>query len=88
MGKIDLDAAPRGQGTRYPAPHDLPCRNRRWLRLGDAAGLTRFGVNLVTLEPGGQTTLSGRERPAPGAVGSSPASGRNGDGSFAARTAR
>ena len=52
MGKIDLDAAPRGQGTRYPAPHDLPCRDRHWLRLGDAAGLTRFGVNLVTLEPG------------------------------------
>lgn len=52
MGKIDLDAAPRGEGTRYPAPHDLPCRDRHWLRLGDAAGLTRFGVNLVTLEPG------------------------------------
>ena len=27
-------------------------KRRRWLRLGDAAGLTQFGVNLVTLEPG------------------------------------
>jgi len=26
-------------------------------RLGDACGLTRFGVNLVTLPPGGQSAL-------------------------------
>ena len=26
-------------------------------RLGDACGLTRFGVNLVTLGPGGQSAL-------------------------------
>lgn len=52
MGKINPDAAPRGEGTRYPPPHDAPCRRRKWLRLGDAAGLTQFGVNLVTLEPG------------------------------------
>lgn len=52
MGKIDPAAAPKGQGTRYPSPYDVPCRDRRWLRLGDAAGLTQFGVNLVTLDPG------------------------------------
>lgn len=52
MGKIDPDTAPKGQGTRYPPPHDAPCKNRKWLRLGDAAGLTQFGVNLLTLEPG------------------------------------
>jgi len=52
MGKIDPAQAPSGEGTRYPAPHDGPCRGRRWLRLGDAAGLTAFGVNLVTLDPG------------------------------------
>jgi uncharacterized cupin superfamily protein len=52
MAKIDLDAAPKGEGTRYPPPHDAPCRRRKWVRLGDAAGLTQFGVNLVTLEPG------------------------------------
>lgn len=52
MGKIDPAAAPQGKGTRYPPPHDMPCKDRRWLRLGDAAGLTQFGVNLVTLDPG------------------------------------
>ncbi len=52
MGKIDLHAAPTGEGTRYPQPHDAPCRGRKWLRLGDAAGLTQVGVNLLTLEPG------------------------------------
>lgn len=52
MAKIDLETAPKGQGTRYPAPYNEPCKNRRWLRVGDAAGLTQFGVNIVTLDPG------------------------------------
>lgn len=52
MGKIDQSKAPTGQGSRYPAPYDAPCKGRKWLRLGEAAGLTQFGVNLLTLEPG------------------------------------
>jgi uncharacterized cupin superfamily protein len=52
MMKIDLATAPRSSGTRYPAPFAAVCERRQWLRLGDAAGLTQFGVNLVTLEPG------------------------------------
>jgi uncharacterized cupin superfamily protein len=52
MSKINLANAPTGSGTRYPAPFAAPCARRHWLRLGDAAGLTQFGVNLVTLEPG------------------------------------
>jgi uncharacterized cupin superfamily protein len=52
MKKIDPAAAPKGQGTRYPAPYDEPVKRRHWLKLGDAAGLTQFGVNLVTLDPG------------------------------------
>lgn len=52
MGKINLETAPRGSGTRYPPPHDAPCRDRTWIRLGDAAGLTQFGVSLYTLAPG------------------------------------
>lgn len=52
MPKIDKAAAPHGKGTRYPAPHDIPCRERSWLRLGDAANLTQFGVNLLRLRPG------------------------------------
>jgi uncharacterized cupin superfamily protein len=52
MPKIDLATAPRAEGSRYPAPFDLPCRARHWLKLGEAAGLTQFGVNLLTLQPG------------------------------------
>lgn len=52
MKKIDLATAPTGQGTRYPPPHNERCKDRKWLRLGDAAELTQFGVSLVTLEPG------------------------------------
>ena len=52
MKKIEHAKAPRGEGTRYPAPYDEPCRRREWLKLGDAAGLTQFGVNLLTLRPG------------------------------------
>lgn len=49
--KIDIEKAPEGSGSRYPAPYDEPCKARRWKRLGAAAGLTNFGVNLLTLAP-------------------------------------
>ena len=52
MPKIDLEAVPVRSGTRYPPPFDEPCMGRAWQMLGDAAGLTQFGVNLVTLPPG------------------------------------
>jgi len=52
MPKIDPTTAPAGSGTRYPAPYNQPCMGRSWLRLGDAAGLTQFGVNLLRLQPG------------------------------------
>jgi uncharacterized cupin superfamily protein len=52
MPKIDISKAPRGSGTRYPPPFDEPCKGRAWHKLGDAAGLTQFGVNLVRLAPG------------------------------------
>ena len=39
-------------GTLYPAPFDTPCRTRERRRLGNAAGLTQFGVNLLRLTPG------------------------------------
>lgn len=50
--KIDLANAPVTIGSRYPAPYDEPCRARIRTRLGDAAGLTQFGVNLLKLPPG------------------------------------
>ena len=52
MKKIDPATAPVRHGSRYPAPHDEPCRDRTTTLLGDAAGLTQFGVNLLRLEPG------------------------------------
>ncbi|MBY0564552.1 MAG: cupin domain-containing protein [Hyphomonadaceae bacterium] len=52
MGKIDIATAPEVSGSRYPAPYDEPCAGRHARRLGDAAGLTQFGVNLLTLVPG------------------------------------
>jgi uncharacterized cupin superfamily protein len=52
MPKIDTTALPVLKGTRYPAPFDQPCRARENRRLGDAAGLTQFGVNVTRLPPG------------------------------------
>ena len=52
MPKVDPLVAPAGSGTRYPAPFDQPCRNRTWRRLGEAVGLTQFGVNLLRLAAG------------------------------------
>lgn len=37
-------------GTLYPDPYDEPCRGRK--KLGDAAGLTQYGINLLRLPPG------------------------------------
>jgi uncharacterized cupin superfamily protein len=53
MPKIDLAAAPERQGCGYPAPFDAPCAGRTRRRLGNAGGLTDFGVNLMRLPPGG-----------------------------------
>jgi uncharacterized cupin superfamily protein len=48
MGKkIDIAALNPVVGTL-----DEPCRQRERTRLGDAAGLTQYGVNLLRLPPG------------------------------------
>lgn len=52
MPKIDISKAARGSGSRYPAPFDAPCKAREWVRLGEAGGLTQFGVNKLRLPPG------------------------------------
>ena len=52
MKKIDISALKATIGSGYPAPYDEPCRQRKRFRLGDAAGLTQFGVNLMRLAPG------------------------------------
>ena len=52
MKKIDIAAEKTVVGSGYPTPYDEPCRQRMRFRLGDAAGLTQFGVNLLRLPPG------------------------------------
>src|SRR5882757_297111 len=39
-------------GSDYPAPFDRPVAKRERRRLGEALGLTNFGVNLMRLPPG------------------------------------
>lgn len=56
MPKIDIDKAPTRFGTAYPSPFDGPCQARKRWKLGDAAGLTQFGVNLMKLPPGAWTS--------------------------------
>jgi uncharacterized cupin superfamily protein len=50
--RIDAAAVAPILGSLYPPPFDQPCRARERRRLGDAAGLTQFGVNLLRLAPG------------------------------------
>ena len=44
-------------GTQYPASLAGPCVERRKRVLGDGVGITHFGVNLVELPPGSQSSL-------------------------------
>jgi uncharacterized cupin superfamily protein len=50
--KIDSNTVQPIIGSRYPAPFHEPCMARARRRLGDAADLTQFGVNLMHLAPG------------------------------------
>jgi len=50
--RIDVASLTSVVGTLYPPPFDLPCRGRDRTKLGDAAGLSQFGVNLLRLPPG------------------------------------
>jgi uncharacterized cupin superfamily protein len=57
MAKLDLTKVPVKTGSIYPAPYAAMVAGRSSLRLGDAAGLTQFGVNLVMLQPGAMSSL-------------------------------
>ena len=52
MPKIDIAAVPARAGSNYPAPFHEPCAERTRRRLGDAGGITDFGVNYMTMAPG------------------------------------
>ena len=57
MPVLDLSKVPVKTSSIYPAPYGQMMAGRSSLRLGDAGGLTQFGVNLVTLEPGALSSL-------------------------------
>ncbi|MGA7710754.1 MAG: cupin domain-containing protein [Rhizomicrobium sp.] len=52
MPKIDLKSVSERKGSSYPAPFHEKAATRIKQALGDAGGLTQFGVNLVQLPPG------------------------------------
>jgi uncharacterized cupin superfamily protein len=52
MAKINVAKLKEVVGSGYPKPYKEPCLKRARKRLGDAAKLTQFGVNLLRLEPG------------------------------------
>ncbi len=57
MPKIDIGALPWKGGTGYPAPFADRVGGRERKRLGDAGGLSQFGVNLTRLAPGAMSAL-------------------------------
>jgi len=52
MPKIDIGAVPVDARTGYPEPFRQAVVGRERKRLGNAAGLAQFGVNLSRLRPG------------------------------------
>ena len=52
MPKIDIDKVPVDTSTGYPPPFNKIVEGRSRKRLGRAAGLAHFGVNICTLKPG------------------------------------
>jgi uncharacterized cupin superfamily protein len=55
--KLDLSSVPVKTGTIYPPPYNAEVAGRTSLRLGDAGGLTQFGVNIVILAPGAKSSM-------------------------------
>ncbi|NJM67094.1 MAG: cupin domain-containing protein [Acaryochloris sp. RU_4_1] len=54
---LDFNHIPYQTHSNYPAPFQLRVVGRSKQRLGDAAGLQNFGVNLVRLAPGSCSAL-------------------------------
>lgn len=53
---VDPKTLPEESGTPYPAPYDAQVKGRHRARLSPALGLTKFGVNIVRIEPGAQSS--------------------------------
>ena len=57
MPKLGIEALPIDTRTPYPPPFDRVVYGPERRRLGNAAGLDQFGVNLTTLRPGAASAL-------------------------------
>ena len=54
---IDPADVAEQSGSNYPEPYKSRVAGRHRRRLGDAAGLKNFGVNLVRLDPGSESSM-------------------------------
>ena len=62
MGRLKTPAfdpkdLPEQSATGYPEPYKSRVAGRHRRRLGDAAGLKNFGVNLTRLDPGAESSM-------------------------------
>ncbi len=57
---VIAEETPARTSTNYPSPFAERVEGRRKHVLGDLFGLTNFGVNLVLLPPGGQSSVRHR----------------------------
>ena len=57
MPKVDIDKVPVKSGSAYPAEFQAEHGGRHKQALGDAVGLTQFGVNIARIKPGASTAL-------------------------------
>jgi uncharacterized cupin superfamily protein len=57
MPKVDIAKVPVKSRTFYPAQFQAECKGRHKQALGDAIGLTQFGVNITRVEPGQTSAL-------------------------------
>jgi len=57
MPKIDFANVPVESRSNYPEPFNRVVEGRSRKRIGNAAGLDQFGVNLTTLRPGASSAL-------------------------------
>jgi uncharacterized cupin superfamily protein len=53
MPKLDLNSIEQTNRTGYPAPYSAEMTKRLFRRVGEAAGISDFGVSHVVLQPGG-----------------------------------
>ncbi len=54
---FDPKDLPEQSTTGYPEPYKARVAGRHKRRLGDAAGLANFGVNLTRLDPGAESSM-------------------------------